>query len=423
MYIDPGTGSMLFTILLGTLGAATYKFKDTLVRMKFRLSSGKTDDSYLKTEKYTIFSDDKRYWNVFEPICDEFEKRGVQLLYLTSSKDDPAFLKDYEHVRCEFLGEGNKAFARLNSMHADILLSTTPSLDVFYWKRSPGVKYYIHIPHAASDLTLYRMFGIDYYDAVLTSGDFQKEQIRALESIRGIPQKEITKVGLTFLDEMKKRLTQTEKDKISSESVSFSSEDRKINVLLAPSWGPNAIFSVYGSRVIDALLDTGYHIIIRPHPQSFKSEAALLDPIMKKYPDSDRIEWNRDNDNFDVLRRSDILISDYSGVIFDFSLVFDKPVIYTESEFDDAPFDACWLEDEPWTFKVLPLIGKKLTETNIDSIKDLIDECINDSRYNSGRKLAREQSWAYPGEGAVRTADYLINKHAELTDRVGGKGA
>ena len=36
----------------------------------------------------------------------------------------------------------------------------------------------------------------------------------------------------------------------------------------------------------------------------------LMDKLMKAYPADDQLEWNRDNDNFEVLRRSDILISE-----------------------------------------------------------------------------------------------------------------
>ena len=193
-YIDPGTGSMLFTILIGLLSAGVYKAKDVAVKARFLMSSGKAgklDDN----PDFAIFSDHKRYWNVFEPVCDEFEKRGIPLIYMTASPDDPALQKPYEHVKCEFIGEGNKAFARLNTLHADIVLSTTPSLDVLYWKRSKYVKYYVHMPHAASDLTMYRMFGIDFYDAILTSGDYHEEQIRALEKVRKLPPKEIQKTG------------------------------------------------------------------------------------------------------------------------------------------------------------------------------------------------------------------------------------
>ena len=386
-YIDPGTGSMLFTILIGLLSAGVYKFKDIAVKARFLMSSGnagKLDDN----PDFAIFSDHKRYWNVFEPVCDEFEKREIPLIYMTASPDDPALQKPYKYVKCEFIGEGNKAFARLNTLHADIVLSTTPSLDVLYWKRSKYVKYYVHMPHAASDLTMYRMFGIDFYDAILTSGDYHEEQIRALEKVRGIPEKEIEKTGLTFLDTMKARLA-AEGSVINETPV----------VLLAPSWGDSAILSKYGGRIIDELLKTPYKIVIRPHPQSFTSEKELMETLMKKYPESDRLEWNRDNDNFGVLRRSDIMISDFSGVML---------------QYDASPYDACWLEEEPWTFRVLPKLGLKLTEDNLDNIGSLIDKCLNDSEFEQGRNEAREETWAYMGEGARRVTDYLINKHAQL---------
>ena len=402
-YIDPGTGSMLFTILIGTLSAGVYKSKDLAVKARFLLSGGKTKDTVKEHPEYAIFSDHKRYWNVFEPICDEFERRKTGIIYMTASDDDPALSKSYEHVKCEFIGEGNKAYAKLNELHADIVLSTTPSLDVFYWKRSKHVKYYVHIAHAASDLTLYRMFGIDFYDAILTSGEYQIDQLRALEKKRDLPQKEMVMTGLPFLDEMKKRL----------EAVG-NVKNVNPKVLLAPSWGPSAIFSRFGGQIIDELLNTGYDIIIRPHPQSYTSEKNLIDGLKKKYPESDRIEWNRDNDNFEVLRRSDIMISDFSGVMFDFSLVFDKPLIYTDVDFDSSPYDACWLDEEPWTFRVLPKLGLKLNEDNMSNIGELIDRCLNDSEFEQGRKNAREETWANIGEGAVKTVDYLIEKHREL---------
>ena len=394
---------MLFTILIGVLGAAAYKFKDITVKARFLLSGGKTKESGKDNPDYVIFSDHKRYWNVFEPICDEFEKRETEIVYLTASPDDPALDKPYKYAKCRFIGEGNKAFAALNTLHADIVLSTTPSLDVFYWKRSKHVKYYVHIAHAASDLTIYRMFGIDFYDAILTSGDYQNEQIRALEEVRKLPQKELLKVGLPFLDTMRARL----------EAVGNVQNDRP-KVLLAPSWGPSAIFSKFGGKIIDELLKTDYDIIIRPHPQSYTSEKEMLDGLMKKYPESDRVEWNRDNDNFEVLRRSDILISDFSGVMFDFALVLNKPLIYTDVQFDPAPYDACWLDEELWTFKVLPKLGLKLTEDNMEDIGSLIDSCLNDTRFQKGRDEARKETWEHMGEGAERVTDYLMAKHEEL---------
>ena len=409
LYIDPGTGSMLFTILIGVLGAAFYSLRMLWIKLRFKLGSGKVEAD-LKGLPFVIFADDKRYWSIFEPICRELDKRGKDVVYMTASEDDPALDNKFEHIKAEYVGSENKAFARLNFLNATIVLSTTPGLDVYQWKRSKEVKYYVHIPHAASEITLYRMFGIDYYDAILLSGEYQAQDIRNLEKLRELPEKELVKVGIPYMDKMIARLE--------SEGPA---PDHERTVLLAPSWGQSAIFSVYGSKILDVLLKTGYHIIVRPHPQSFKSEKDMIEKLMKEYPDSDQLEWNRDTDNFDVLRRSDILISDFSGVIFDFSLVYDKPVIYTNPNFDLSLYDAWWLDAPLWTTTALPRLGRELTEDNMNNLKDLIDSCLSDAQYVEGRRQVKAETWEFVGQGAERTVDYLINKYEELTAEKEGK--
>ncbi len=402
MYIDPGTGSMLFTVLLGIIGAAVYSIRMFIMKLRVKLSGGKVKMNDNKIP-YVIFSDNKRYWTVFEPICREMSKRGKDIVYLTASEDDPALKCEYPHIKAEYIGSGNKIYARLNCLNADIVLSTTPGLDVYQWKRSREVRWYVHIPHAASEIILYRMFGIDYYDAILLSGEYQANDIRELEKLRNLPEKELYKIGIPYMDEMAARL-EKEGDAPAHERT----------VLLAPSWGPSALFGVYGGKIIDVLLQTGYHVIVRPHPQSFTSEKDMIEKLMKDYPESEKLEWNRDTDNFDVLRRSDILISDFSGVIFDFTLVYDKPVIYTDPNFDLAPYDAWWLKKPLWTVSALPRIGCKLDDKNIKNLKELIDECLTDPKYAKGRQEVKSETWEHFSQGAVRTADYLINKYEEL---------
>lgn len=404
LYIDPGTGSMLFAILIGIVGALNYLLKSWFVKLRFILSGGKQEKGTSEELPLVLFSDDKRYWQVFEPICRELDARGVDAVYMTASPDDPALENPYSHIHAEFIGEGNKAFAKLNFLKATILLSTTPGLDVYQWKRSKDIQYYVHIPHAANDISSYRMFGIDYYDALLLSGDYQVKEVRDLEKLRQLPEKEIVLTGIPYMDEMAERLKRSKK-----------TDGSDITVLLAPSWGPSAIFSRYGGKIIERLLDTGYHVIVRPHPQSFTSEKEMIESLMERYPASEQLEWNRDADNFDVLNRSSILISDFSGVIFDFALVYDKPVIYADTSFDYGIYDQWWLNRPYWTFDILPSLGKQLTPEKLDELKNMIDGCLDDPCYAQGRKEARRQAWVHPGEGAARTADYLIAKYSELT--------
>lgn len=408
-YIDPGTGSMLFTILIGVIGAAVYSVRMFLIKMKFRLSGGKAETGGNKIP-LAIFSDDKRYWKIFEPICRELEKQGMPVVYLTQSADDPGLSTELSNVTAECIGADNKAFARLNYLNATILLSTTPGLDIYQWKRSPDVDWYVHIPHAPTEVVTYRMFGLDYYDAVLLSGDYQCRDIRHLEALRGLPEKELTMVGIPYMDEMAARL-----------AGDTPLPEHRRTVLLAPSWGKSAILSRYGGAILDALLETGYHVIVRPHPQSFTSEKELLDDLMRRYPDSGQLEWNRDTDNYQVLRRADIMISDFSGVAFDYALVYDKPIIYTDPDFDLGVYDAWWLDYPIWTVGALPRIGCLLTEENRKQLKDTIDTCLESGDYARGRREVKAETWCCPGEGAARAAEYLMNKYRALTEKEGTK--
>ena len=93
----------------------------------------------------------------------------------------------------------------------------------------------------------------------------------------------------------------------------------------------------------------------------------------------------------------------------------DKPVIYADTEFDKSPYDAWWLEDPYWTFTALPRIGQKLTTDNITNLKEMIDTCLEDSKYAQGRREVLEETWVHKGEGAKRAVNYLLNKYEELT--------
>ncbi len=411
LYIDPGTGSMLFTIIIGAVSAGFFVLQKFKLKLKFLLSGGKAVTADEDKIPYVIFSDSKRYWNVFKPVCDEFENRKIDVQYWTMSEDDPALSEKYNHVKTLFIGEGNKAFSKLNIMNAGVVLATTPGLDVLQWKRSPNVGKYVHILHQPGDTTFYRMFGLDHYDAVLISGEYEERQLREIEKLRGIPRRDTCLTGITYLDTMKARYEALKKDTKDSGKSSGTK-----TVLLAPTWGETAILSRFGERIISALVNTGYNIIIRPHPQSFESEKDLMNSLMSKFPESDKMHWNRDNDNFDVLSRSDIMITDFSGVMFDYALIFDRPFIYADIEFDKSPYDAAWLEEDMWTLKILPHIGIPLKEEDFDNIREVIDRTVNDESLEKGRERARKETWANPGEAASRTVDYLTN--SEIREEV-----
>ncbi len=400
LYIDPGTGSMLFSVLIGVVSTLVFFARKLFMKLKFSVSGGRTERISQEKIPYVIFSDHKRYWNVFKPVCDEFERRGIAIQYWTASPDDEALNEHYEYVKCLFIGEGNKAFARLNMMNAGVVLSTTPGLDVYQWKRSRTVDCYVHIMHSVDEALGYRMFGLDFYDSVLLTGDFQGTYIRQLEKMRCIPAKELVTVGCTYMDSMAS----------AAEKLAHSSQSGMKKILLAPSWGASAILSRFGGRIIEALLATGYTVVVRPHPQTLVSEKPLLDSLMAQYPESGQLHWNFDNDNFTVMSESDIMITDFSGIIFDYTLIFDRPVIYADTSYDASPYDAAWFDGKLWRFDVLTKLGVPLQEESFGSLKEIIDNTLASDAFQAGRDSVRDECWQNRGNAAVATVDYLIGK-------------
>jgi hypothetical protein len=397
LYIDPGTGSMLFSIVIGLVTMLYFLGKAVVIKLKFVLSGGRVTAS---SSHYplVIYSEGKRYWNVFMPILEALNRRAIPTVFYTSSEDDPVFQIQFEYITSEYIGEGNKAFTRLNFLEADVCLMTTPGLDVYQLKRSRGVSHYCHVLHAVDDATSYRLFGLDYFDSILLSGEYQKNHIRQLEYQRNIKEKELVVVGCPYLDVLKEKVV----------SLPRENEARgKFTVLIAPSWGKNGILSKYGTSLLDPLVETGFAIIVRPHPQSKQSEKEVLDVLEERFRNRMNVAWDYESENLQSLSRADILISDFSGIIFDYTFLFDRPFFYVNNAFDARPYDSFDLEEQPWKFRILPEIGVELKEQDFDNIGELLLSASKNIHLQENRKKARETAWQFPGVSGNRIAEFL----------------
>ncbi|MCL2186023.1 MAG: CDP-glycerol glycerophosphotransferase family protein [Treponema sp.] len=392
LYIDPGTGSMLFSVLIGLAAASYFLFRTLLIRFK-TIFLGK-NKALKNKSSFVIYNEANHYWSVFQPILEEFEKRQIDVQYLISSETDPVYKNNYNYVHPVYIGAGNKAFASLNFLEADVCLMTTPAIDVYQLKRSKLCRHYSHILHDTGDATCYKLFGIDWFDSILLSGDYQKNDIRALEKIRSLPEKLLITVGSSYLDYYYNKL-----------KVLPPEENHVFTVLVSPSWGKGALLSVMGDKLLNALKDLGWRIIIRPHPQSKNSETDMLKNLEEKYSS---YTWDYNSENIDSLSKADIMISDFSGVIFDYIFLFNKPVIYHNAGFNKDMYDAGDIENEPWKFKAIKKFGIELSEYDLPRIKEIIEKAVSDTSLSEERTNAKETAWQNRGRSGTAVVDALL---------------
>lgn len=398
LYIDPGTGSMLFSILIGAAATLFFLAKALLLKLKlvFAGKKGATEDKSYK--KYVIYCEDKRYWTVFQPVIEEFEKRQIEITYYTGSKDDAVFDREWKFVKAEYIGSGNVAYAKLNMLSAGIVLMTTPGIQVYQLKRSKNVKHYSHIFHSCTDSTMYRLFGLDYFDSVLMTGDYQGEDIRLLEKQRELPAKELVTVGCSYLDVLKEKMAAIPEE-----------ENHQFTVLVSPSWGKSALLGLYGEKLLDPLVKSGMNIIIRPHPQSRISEADMLNRLQERYKDAKNVSWDNERDNIYSLKKADIMISDFSGIVYDYTFLCDKPVMYANAEMDLLPYDIYDTGHDPWAVTTLQKIGIPIKEEDFTNIADVIKNASDSPELASLRAHYKAEAWQHIGEAGKRTADYMIS--------------
>ena len=120
------------------------------------------------------------------------------------------------------------------------------------------------------------------------------------------------------------------------------------------------------------------------------------------------IEWDYNRENIYSMKKADIMISDFSGIIYDYTFLCDKPVMYVNAELDLRPYDAYDLQKTIWQFDVLKKIGIELKEEHFADIRNVIQHASDSPELAEARRAAKETAWMFPGKAGANIADFMI---------------
>ena len=179
---------------------------------------------------------------------------------------------------------------------------------------------------------------------------------------------------------------------------------------LACVWGRNALFSKYGMQLLKPLCETQYNIIIRPHPQTFISEKELLNQLQEQTKIYSNIMWDNSVDNIYAMEESDIIIGDYSGVLFDYLALFNKPIMTTEFKFNVVGYD---LEDtsrkKPWVGSAIQQMSYIIQPQDFNQIKTIIHQVLTDQEKEKQRTELKNTLWQYQNQSGKRSTQILLD--------------
>ena len=407
LYIDPASTSALLYIIIAiaaTLGFALrgffYKVKNLILGKGFVSSNDFEDIDII------FYSEGKQYWHIFSPIIKALEKKNIECVYLTSDKNDPGLTYKSEFLKTKYIGNLTMTSVYLNKIKAKFVGMTTPQLDVMMLRRSKNVKHYAHIVHAPIDVFTYRKFAFDYFDSVFCSGPHQIKGIRKLEEKRGTDKKLLLESGLMFYDVMLediKKLPQIEK--------------KRPVVLIAPTWKDYSIINRFGLDFFENLLkDDSYDIILRPHPQTYVSYPKLIAEIEEKYKDEKRITIDRNPLGTESMLRADLMISDLSGVFWDFIFLYSKPVLLLKTDFESIEgFEGSELDYEMWEMQERSKAGQIFDENDIKNISAIVKNLLDNPPTMQLEELKKQSVYNLGSAGEV-AANQILDIVSEIGD-------
>ncbi len=460
-YLDPGTGSLLLSSAIALFASAIFFFKSIFYKVISLTAEGggvKFKKGKQENHKLVFYSEGKQYHNVFKPILTYLDSISYPYTYLTSSKEDfELYIKGLDskkdsarktestkntdfidsinqttqnldssntnknttqnynpNAQFEYIGSSDspKAISCLNSLRADIVMMSTPQLDILQIKRSKGVKHYSHIIHSLPHVDIYEVFALDYFDSVFTNSIIHTDFIHEVERVRNLKTKEVVITGCTYLDILQEKLQAYKKLDDEKKIHFFPNTDTKTTILLAPSWGREALLSKYGMKLIEPFINSPFNLIIRPHPQSYNSEKELLDSLQVQTKDCKNIVWDNNRDNIYALYRADMMMGDFSGVIFDFVCLFEKPVLTPTFDFNIIGYDLEDIYETPWVKDALTKIGRSIEPSEFDRLPSVIESLLQDKEgYDKLKENIREMKallWEYQGVGGIKTAQEIL---------------
>ena len=393
-YIDPGSGSLLSSALVGLSLALVFYIRALFYRI-FNIVAGKRkacDSDF--ADQLVIFSEGCHYWPVFEPVCAELLNRGQSFVYLTAGKDDPGLdclAQSGDQARALYLGRLNSAIYTMNRLKAKMCVMTTPQLDIMQLKRSPHVGHYCHVMHSPSDVHTYEKFAFDYFDSVLCTSQHVINNLKLLEQKRQteymrkkglLRERKLFATGCPYYQQYFAESPAAENKVLAAETGAKAlSKAEEPCLLLASSWGARSFLNQI-DLILEQLLSLPFRVIFRPHPQAWKSDKEKLERVQKQY--GEHIEIDCAVDNRPVLQRADVLVCDVSGIIYDFAFVYQKPVLALfHDQVEIMGYEASDVEAPDSVFELLEDVGAYLPLEQLSCLGELLPQVMQ-------KQLSRE---------------------------------
>ena len=307
----------------------------------------------------------KYYAGMIDYIC---EHSDIDIHYVTSDPEDIIFKDPRPQIKPYYIGSDKHLIPLFMKLDCDLCVTTVPDLEKYHLKRSRVRKdiEYVYAFHGmgSTALTL-RKGALDWYDTVFAVGVDCVNELRDSEELYKTPKKRLVETGYPLIDEMIEKYESTEHP-----------ENKVPKILIAPSWQPDNIIDSCIDGLLEALAKTDYDIIVRPHPQQVRHQPEKFEVMKEKFAGSSNIEIQTDFSSNNPVMESDILITDWSDISWEFAFVTKRPVLFINTPMKVMNTEWEKIKTKPINITLRSVIGREVEPDKIDTVNDVIAEML-----------------------------------------------
>lgn len=366
------------------------------------------------SKQVVFYSEKNGFYKYFRDVIEYIlKKTDIDIHYITSDINDEVLKMENDNFHVYYIGE-NKLIVLMMKMDADIVVMTMPDLQRYHIKRSllrDDIEY-IYMDHGINSLNLMlRKHAVDYFDTIFAANELVKKEIRAQETKYGLKAKNIVEYGYCLIDNMISAY------RVSSEKGNADSGD-KPSILIAPSWQDENIMDLCIEDILNSILGQGYNVIVRPHPQfvrHFPDRLTLLRDKYSSYPD---FELQTDFSSNNTVYDADILVTDWSGIAYEYSLTTLKPTLYIDTPMKMMNPDYKEIDIIPFDIEIRNEIGISVSPDNVSMLPNTIDKLLKDPTFRKDNMEVIRNKYLYNvGNSAEVGGKYIINRVIEKTKK------
>lgn len=357
--------------------------------------------------KLVFYSEGSGYYKYFQNVIEALlQSSDVTIHYVTSDPNDAIFQKNEPRIRPYYVDEP-RLISLMMKLEADIVVMTTPDLEKYHIKRSrvkPNVEYIFMDHGCSSDNLAYRTGALDAFDTLFVVSREQAIEARAIEKLRHTKKKRIIECGYGLIDNM-----------IAAYDALEKVENEKKTILIAPSWQYDNLMDSCLDDLVDGLYGRGYRVVIRPHPQYVRRFPVQMREILERYHDklSEDFIIETDFSSNVTVYTADLLITDWSGISFEFCFTTGKPCLFINTQLKVVNSDYKKIPLVPFDITARSKVGRQIEKSEVKQIAEVVEELLtHQEEYRERIEELRQKHFYNLGHSGEVGAEYILRRLA-----------